>query len=144
MSRAAGAALAVLLAAVVGIGACTGRADFSSPRSFRDVERVVARAGLEICSTHPTRGGLANQARATRTYTIGQSCPSGDVVRLVVDRFPDATSRDGAARKFEVLTRPRGDGVVWTWGPLTLFATGEHDDAVMDRLTKALDAAGAR
>jgi len=43
-----------------------------------------------------------------------------------------------------VLTRPRGDGVVWTWGPLTLFATGEHDDAVIDRLARALDAAGAR
>jgi len=142
VSRGARVACAVLLAAV-GVAACTSRSDFSSRRSFRDVERTIDRAGLQICSTHRTPGGLANQATATRTYTIGRSCPTDDVVRLIVDRFPDATSRDGAARQVEVLTRPRGDGLVWTWGPLTLFATGEHDDAVMDRLTRALDGVGA-
>jgi hypothetical protein len=143
MPRAAVVGVAGLVALAC-LGACSGRASFSRGQSFADVERVVRRADLEICSTsrHPT--GLANQATASRVYRIARSCPSDDVVRLVVDRFADATARDGAARQFEVLGRPRADGVVWTWGPFTLFAAVEHDDAVMNRLTDALDAAGAR
>ena len=34
--------------------------------------------------------------------------------------------------------------MVWTWGPFTLFANGARDDDVMDRLTDALDDAGAK
>jgi hypothetical protein len=137
-------AAAVAVVGLVLVAACTGRADFSDRHSFADVEHVIGQAGLEICSTSRHSDGLANQATATRTYEIAASCPSTDVVRLIVDRYPDAESRDGAARQFEALTRPRSDGVVWTWGPLTLFATGEHDDAVMADLTDALDEAGAR
>jgi hypothetical protein len=142
MRRRAGVGAAVLAAAVLAVG-CTSRADFDEDRSFADVEQVVEQAGLAICSIHRQPDGVANQATATRTYAIGRSCPSDDVVRLTVDRFDDADARDGAARQFEVLTRPRGDGVVWTWGPLTLFATAQHDDAVMDALAGALDDAGA-
>ena len=42
----------------------------------------------------------------------------------MVDRFDDVDARDGAAHQFEVLCRPRSDGVVWTWGPFSLFANG--------------------
>ena len=144
MTRRAGAAAVVALALVIGLAAgCSDRADFDDPVTFGDVEHVVRDAGLSICSTSRHGDGLANQAEATRVYRIGEVCPSDDGVRLVVDRFADEQHRDGAARQFEVLARPRGDGVVWTWGPLTLFATAEHDDAVMDRLTAALDEAGA-
>jgi hypothetical protein len=144
VTRRAGAAVAVALALVcLLVAGCSGRADFDEPVTFQDVEQVVHDAGLSICSTSRHPDGLANQAQATRTYRIGEECPSDDVVRLVVDRFDDAEHRDGAARQFEVLSRPRGDGVVWTWGPLTLFATAEHDDEVMDRLTAGLDDAGA-
>lgn len=137
------AAVAAVLVLTVAAG-CTDRAGFDDDVGFADVERTVRDAGLEICSTARDRDGLANQAVASRVYRVGEECPSDDIVRLVVDRFDDEEHRDGAARQFEVLTRPRGDGVVWTWGPLTLFATAEHDDAVMDRLTDALDDAGAR
>lgn len=144
MTRRAGAAVAVALALLIVLTTgCGGRADFDEPVTFADVEGVVHDAGLSICSTSRHTDGLANQAEATRVYRIGEVCPSDDVVRLVVDRFADEQHRDGAARQFEVLSRPRGDGVVWTWGPLTLFATAEHDDAVMDRLVAAFDEAGA-
>ena len=65
-------------------------------------------------------------------------------MRVVVDRFDDVGHRDGAARHFESLLRPRGDGAVWTLGPFTLFANGGRDDDVMERLTTSLDDAGDR
>jgi hypothetical protein len=144
VTRRASATVAGALALVLLLTAgCSGRADFDEHVTFADVEGVVHDAGLSVCSVSHHPDGLANQAEASRTYRIGQECPSDDVVQLVVDRFADEADRDGAARQFEVLTRPRGDGVVWTWGPMTIFATAEHDDAVMDRLTAAFDEAGA-
>ncbi len=141
-------ALAVVVASVAVLAGvlagCSGPAGFDERVGYRDIERTIARAGLEVCSVDRDPEGMANEATDSRVYEIAASCPSEDVVRLVVDRFDDEEARDGAARQFEVLSRPRGDGVVWTWGPMTLFATAEHDDAVMDRLSDALDEAGAQ
>jgi hypothetical protein len=107
------------------------------------------RPTLAVCAETTDRDGMANQAIATRTYVVAAHCtgaptPGDGSVRLVVDRFDDEGHRDGAARQFESLVRPRGDGAVWTWGPFTLFANGARDDDVMDRLSDALDDAGAR
>ncbi|MET0628555.1 MAG: hypothetical protein ABW033_08870 [Acidimicrobiia bacterium] len=135
--------LVLAIAALLLVG-CVGRASFDDDVTFSDVEQVLTHGTLDVCeqSRHPD--GLANQATATRTYEIALDCSTDDSVRLVVDEFDDAEARDGAARQFEGLLRPRGDGTVWTWGPFTLFANGGRDDAVMDRITDALDEAGAR
>lgn len=132
------------LALVVLVG-CAGRAPFDD-RTFGDVERALADGDLSVCTRSSDPDGLANQALVTRTYVVALDCDGADDdrVRLVVDRFDDVEHRDGAARHFESLLRPRGDGVVWTWGPFTLFANGARDDDVMARVTDALDQAGAR
>lgn len=74
---------------------------------------------------------------------VGIDCHEG-VVSLVVDTFANAADRDAAARNFESEVRPRGDGVVWTWGQCTIFAIAGREPAVMDRLTTGLDRLGAR
>ena len=87
--------------------------------------------------------GLANQATASRVMLVGVDCHKG-VVSLVVDTFAKAADRDAAARNFESEVRPRGDGVVWTWGRFTIFAIAGREPTVMDRLTTALDRLSAR
>jgi hypothetical protein len=135
--------LVALAFVVVMAGACgAGRADFGDQR-LSDVRAALRTGGLEICSETRRPDGLANEAIETRIYTVAIDCAE-ERVRLTVDRFDDADARDGAARQFEALTRPRSDGVVWTLGPYTLFANGARDDAVMERLTDALDIAGAK
>lgn len=129
---------------VVGVlASCTDRASFGN-ETFADVERVLERGELEICSHTNHPDGLANQATASRTYVVALDCDGDDTVRMVVDRFDDAVDRDAAAQQFEVALRPRGDGAVWTYGPFTVFANGGRDDAVMDALTASLDQVGAR
>ena len=88
---------------------------------------------------------MASRTRRSRPgSTRWRSTATTSGSASTVDRFDDAEARDGAARQFEALTRPRSDGVVWTWGPYTLFANGARDDAVMERITEALDQAGAQ
>jgi hypothetical protein len=135
----AGALAALVVTAV----ACGSRADFGEDVSYREVARTLERGGLEVCRTRRDPEGLANEAASTRTFVLATDCRSDDRVRLIVDRFDDEDARDAAARNAEVLVRPRGDGVTWTWGPFTLHARGERDDAVMERITDALDEAGA-
>lgn len=131
-------AFATVLAASCG----AGRADFGDQR-LSEVRSGLRSGGIEICSETRRPDGLANEAIETRIYTVAIDCDD-ERIRLTVDRFDDAEARDGAARNFESLTRPRSDGVVWTFGPYTLFANGARDDVVMERLTDALDAAGAK
>jgi hypothetical protein len=135
--------LVALAIAAVLLAGCVGRASFDDDVTFSDVERVLRRGPLDVCDQVHQPDGLANQATATRTYEVALDCATDDRVRLVVDRFDDAQHRDGAARHFESLLRPRGDGVVWTWGPFTIFANGGRDDDVMESITAALDQAGA-
>ncbi len=122
-----------------------------APSAAADAEALIAqkatkfeKGGLDVCAVARDPDGLANEAIDTRTYTVALDCDGGARVRLIVDRFDDVAARDGAAQQFEVRTRPRSDGVVWTWGPYTLFANGARDDDVMERLTEALDDAGAK
>ncbi len=136
------AAAGVACALMVG-GACADRADFHTQR-LADVRSALRKGGIKICSESHDPDGLANQATETRTYNVAIDCKTDEPVRLIVDRFSNAADRDGAARQFEVLSRPRSDGVVWTWGPYTLFANGARDDNIMERLTTALDDAGAK
>ncbi|MGZ8761722.1 MAG: hypothetical protein ACXW2Y_00180 [Acidimicrobiia bacterium] len=133
-------AVALLVAVVAACG--PGRAEFGDEQ-LSDVRGALGAGGLEICTETRDPDGLANEAIETRVYAVAIDC-NAERVRLVVDRFDDADARDGAARQFEGLTRPRSDGVVWTWGPYTLFANGARDDDVMERLTTALDDAGAK
>jgi hypothetical protein len=134
-------ALALLVVLVAACGA--GRAEFGDQR-LSDVRTALRKGHLEVCSETRRPDGLANEAIDTRILTVALDCDDGDRVRLTVDRFDDVDARDGAAQQFEVLSRPRSDGVVWTWGPFTLFANGARDDDVMERLTATLDDVGAK
>jgi hypothetical protein len=142
------AALVAILTLSTLLPACAGRAPFddtdASRPGFGAVDRTLTADGLDVCDRTTDPAGLANQAVATRTYVVALDCGTDDVVRVLVDRYHDEDDRDGAARHFESLLRPRGDGAVWTWGPFTLFANGGRDDDVMERLTMSLDRAGAR
>ena len=130
----------VVLATV--LAACgPGRADFEN-RHVSELTRALRAGGLEVCSVAANPDGLANQAISTKIVDAGIDCHD-ERVSLIVDRFAEAEDRDQAARTFEAQARPRGDGVVWTWGPFTIFAVGDREDSVMDRLTEALDRLGA-
>ena len=115
----------------------------SAPDSFDRIEAAFGAAGLQVCAATDRPDGLAAQAVASRSYELAVRCPA-DPARVVVDRCADVADRDAAAQRFEALSRPRGSGVVYTLGDTTIFVQGSADDAVQDRLSPALRAAGAR
>ena len=130
------------MVALVVVAACgPGRAAFDR-HSLGELKHAFARGGLEVCSTLAHADGLANQAVSSEVMLVGIDCHE-QAVSLIVDRFANPDDRDSAARNFEVLVRPRGDGVVWTWGRFTIFAVAGRDAAVMRRITKTLDRIGA-
>ena len=129
-----------LLAMVASFG-CQSRAEFDV-HPIADIERALRSRGLAVCTTLDNSKGLANQAASTRVLNVAIDCHD-EIVPLVVDRFRHARDRDAAARNFESLNRPRGDGVVWTWANFTISAFGPRDDHVIDRVTEAMDRLGA-
>ncbi len=131
-----------LLTAVVVLIGCQSRATFET-RPIANIERALRGRGLEVCTTLDNAKGLANQAVSTRVLNVAVDCHE-EIVPLIVDRFTGAADRDGAARNFESMNRPRGDGVVWTWANFTIAAFGPRDDRVIERVTKAMDRLGAK
>ncbi len=130
------------LVAVVALPACVSHAGFER-RSVGEIERALGRSGLEVCTRLTNTAGLANQARSSRVLNVAADCHD-EIVPIVVDRFANRNDRDAAARHLEVASRPRADGVVWTWAQYTIAAFGPRDDQVMNRITAALDRLGAR
>lgn len=125
------------------VAACgASRADFATGR-LPDIERSLERSGLEVCSRLTNTAGLANQATKTTVWNVGVDCHE-ELVTIVIDRFATETDRDAAARALEVQTRPRRDGVVWTFGPQTVAVFGPRDHQVMQKVTRALDRIDAR
>ena len=133
--------LAGLLAMVAAFG-CQSRAAFDQ-RPIAEIARAIRADGLTVCTTLDNSKGLANQAVSTRVLNVAIDCHE-EIVPLVVDRFRHVRDRDAAARNFESMNRPRGDGVVWTWANFTVSAFGPRDDRVIDRVTKAMDRLGAQ
>ena len=119
------------------------RAEFA-PRSFTDVGSTLVASGLTVCSHVDAPNPAVPGSAASRSYTLALDCASGQTAELLVDRFADAGTRDAAVRAHEVQVRPRGSGVAYTWGDLTLLVRGGGDRAVTDRAERALVAAGAR
>ena len=137
-------AVVAVVAAVV-LWADRGRSAFGGG-SFADVESAVTRGGLQICSTVDLPKGQANQAVHSRQYEIGLSCPppSGRSASMVVDQFSTPEARDAAVQSFEVLNRPRGSGVAYTFRSFSIFVRGSSQDVVQDRLNVLLSELGAR
>lgn len=113
------------------------------PGPIDAVDAVVEAAGLEVCSVTDEPDPRANQAIASRTYSVAVSCPAPGAL-VVVDQFADVSHRDATARDLTARTRPRGSGVVYTFGDLTVLVEGAGEDEVQDRLDAALREAGAR
>lgn len=132
---------AVVLALLV-VACGSSRADFATG-TLADIERSLERSGLEVCSRLTNTAGLANQATKTTVWNVGVDCHE-ELVTVVIDRFATETDRDAAARALEVQTRPRRDGVVWTFGPQTVAVFGPRDHQVMQKVTRALDRIDAR
>lgn len=147
-------ALALVLLLVVA-WASGERAEFA-PRPFSDVDAALAAGGITVCAVTEAPDPYANQALASRTLTVAAACaansraadnraadnPAGDRAQVLVDRFADADDRDAAVRAHEVLLRPRGSGVTYTFGDLSLLLRG--DGPTVERAGDALTAAGAR
>lgn len=143
-------ALALVLLLVVA-WASGERAEFA-PRPFSDVDAALAAGGIAVCAVTDAPDPYANQALATRTLTVAFDCAAGDRAardraardraQVLVDRFPDVEGRDAAVRAHEVLLRPRGSGVTYTFGDLSLLLRG--DGPTVERAGDALTAAGAR
>lgn len=134
-------ALVAGVLAMASLFGCQSRAEFDV-RPIADIEGSLRSRGLAICATSDNSKGLANQAASTRVLNVAIDCHE-EIVPVVVDRFRHARDRDAAARNFESLNRPRGDGVVWTWAQFTISAFGPRDDQVIDRVTDAMDRLGA-
>lgn len=138
-------ALALVLLLVVA-WASGERAEFA-PRPFSDVDAALAAGGIAVCAVTDAPDPYANQALATRTLTVAFDCAAGDRAagdraQVLVDRFADVEGRDAAVRAHEVLLRPRGSGVTYTFGDLSLLLRG--DGPTVERAGDALTAAGAR
>ncbi|MDN5919794.1 MAG: hypothetical protein L0I76_32630 [Pseudonocardia sp.] len=137
-------ALALVLLLVTA-WAARERAEFA-PRPFSDVDAALAAGGIAVCAVADAPDPYANQAVASRTLTIASDCAAsdrtGDRAQVLVDRFDDVDDRDAAVRAHEVLLRPRGSGVSYTFGELSLLLRG--DTPTVERAGDALTAAGAR
>ncbi|MGE3287924.1 MAG: hypothetical protein AB7J32_17765 [Pseudonocardia sp.] len=136
----AGVALALVLALTTW---WAGHERAPATGSFPEVEAAFAAAGLTVCASTTAPDPLAPGALASRTYTLAVRCADGTAT-VVVDRFASTAERDAAARRFEVLGRPRGSGVVYTLGDTTVSVQGSGDSDVQRALAPALQAAGAR
>ena len=111
--------------------------------AFAAVEQAVGTAGLQVCDVVDTSGGGAGGRTTGRAYEVAEACPA-DPATVVVDRYATAADRDGAARQFESLVRPRGSGVVLTLADATVLLQGSGDGDVRQRLGAALRSEGAR
>ncbi len=140
MRRATALVAAVLAAGALALGGC-GTDDFDSPADFADLEGVFADAGLQVCSQEDSEA-RAPGATEQRAYDLSTDCADGDDPTVVVAiAYESASDRDAAVARYHSQARP--NGVLWTYGPLTVSATGDRDPEVIDLLTEALDAEGA-
>jgi hypothetical protein len=136
------AAVVTVLAIAAGVAGCGGgRASFER-RVFSEIERAFTAEGLQVCSVDKANRH-ANQAVASRQYRLALDCGSDDDTKVIVDEFSQAEDRDAAARNFEVQGRPRAGGEVWTLGRFSIVVSGQLDDDVVKRVTRALDGIGA-
>jgi hypothetical protein len=140
--RRAAAVPVVLVAAVALAGAACGTDDFGAPADVAAMEAVFADAGLDVCDRSDT-AARAPGAVEERVYEVAAgACADGDATPVVVTAYEDADDRDAAVARFH--SQPRPHGALWTYGSLTVRVTGDRDADVVDALTDALDAAGAR
>lgn len=122
------------------------RAKFSGG-SFDAIERALQSAGLHICDTVDVPNGQANQAAQSRQYDVAFNCAtadSGDTGEVVADRYTHRDDRDDAMRNLEVLVRPRGNGVAYTYGTFSIYVFGQSDDTVQNTINLQLRKIGAK
>ncbi|MGD9572642.1 MAG: hypothetical protein AB7V62_12185 [Thermoleophilia bacterium] len=141
MRRATAIAAMLLAAVALALGGCDTD-DFDAPADFADLEAVFADAGLVVCSAEDTEA-RAPGATEERVYEVEPEACEGaeDSTQVVVTAYEDAADRDAAVARYH--SQPRPQGVLWTYGPLTVRVTGDRDEEVVDVLTEALDAVGA-
>jgi hypothetical protein len=125
----------------VALAACGERDPFER-RTFSEIEQSFTDEGLNICA-EARDNNHANQAVSSRQYRVAIDCQTDDDAKVVVDEFAEAEDRDAAARNFEVQARPRAGGQVYTLGRFAVLVSGQLDDDVVDRVTKALKGIGA-
>ncbi len=142
MTVGAGRVIAIVVGLALAASCSSGRSDFSGG-SVREVERGLEQAGLVVCSRLSNTDGLANQATKTTVLNVGIDCHE-ELVAVVIDTFDAVVDRDAAARSLEVQTRPRRDGVVWTFGPHTIAVFGPRDHELMRTVIGAMDQIDAR
>ena len=112
---------------------------------MNDVKPALRAAGLEICEG-PESSRVTEDAERERAFVVAIACGDVDneaVVELIA--WSDDEARDVAARRFVVPTHPntRNHGTVWELGSVTVTVSGERDDAVVDRISDAMDELGA-
>jgi hypothetical protein len=133
--------LAVLAAALSGCG----ETESPQPRTVGEVEAALRTAGLQICET-PDSGEPPESAEREAAFVVAIDCGDEDDQAVVnVIAWPDDEARDAALRRFEVYTHPttRNHGTTFALGGLTVGVSGEHDDAVTERVADAMDTLGA-
>jgi hypothetical protein len=128
---------AVVLA--IGIAACAEARDpFDRRITFERIERSFRDEGLQLCS-NVEKDGNANQAVASHEYRLAIDCSTSDDAAVTVDKFTQAEDRDAAARGFEVQSRPRAGGAVYTLGPFAvLVLPATTDDNILKKTNAAL------
>ena len=137
-----GGVFALLLVLIVaGVG---GQHGSFSQGSFGEVERAMQDRGLHICETEDVPDGQANQAVESKRYDVAFDCASGDDAQVVVDNFASREDRDAALRNFEVLVRPRGNGVTYSYKSFVIYVAGQSDNSTQDRINDALRRLGAQ
>jgi hypothetical protein len=136
-----GSVLVVLLVTTLAVR--NDRASFAGG-SFGTIEKALQSHGLHICHTVDRPDGQANQATDSRLYDVAFDCSTDAAARVVVDRFAAVDDRDAAIRNHEVLVRPRGSGVTYTYGRFTIYVLGQSDDDAQDTINTALRGLGAK
>jgi hypothetical protein len=140
------AAVVLVIMAVVVISlviAANKRAQFGRG-SFDNIEAALRTNSMKICATKDNPNGSANQSVETRQYDVALLCPSRNDAQVIVNEFGSRDDRDAAMRNIEVLVKPRGSGVAYTYAQFTVFVQGSSADSVQDRIDRALRAIGAK
>lgn len=99
---------------------------------------------MKICNTVDNPDGQANQAIESRQYDVAFTCPTENDAQVIVNQFGSVSDRDTAMRNLEVLVRPRGNGVAYTYAAFTIYVQGHSADKLQDRIDAALREIGAK
>jgi hypothetical protein len=133
----------LLVVLVLMLTAACGRSSFTTPASEDGIKQKLVESGLKVCQEEPLTWTTVPGFVSGKHVTVGIDCGQPGV-GVTVAKFDSVEARDGAMRNLETSSRVAGNRIGRTLGPYVISIEGLRSDAAVQRIVKALDAAGAK